>query len=107
MNTTSNWGVELKRQCEIRNLPFSEVKYLVESILQEEIDKSYREGRENLRKEVREEIRNTIGINLNSKSDEVTMVKMFNNGGLTKYVDKKEYINKVGVLSLPSLNPKK
>lgn len=53
---------------------------------------------ERIVKMILDKIKNTIGINTNGISDNVTMVKVFDDGGLRDFVDEKEYINKADLV---------
>ena len=54
--TDQEWIEELKRQCEIRNLPFSDVLYLVKEVLLTQKNKEIEEAEEKVKREIQEAI---------------------------------------------------
>jgi hypothetical protein len=61
---------------------------------------AYNAGRQSGLEEVEKAIKDTIGLNDRTKSDDIHLVKMFNNGGLQDYVDNREYIKKIEAFTL-------
>lgn len=54
--------------------------------------------KEETKKELLEKIKDTIGIKINTTSEETIFEKVFDDGGLRDFVDTKEYINKVDLV---------
>ena len=68
-----------------------------------ELDLAIKETEERMVREILDRIKDTIGINTNSVSDNLTLVKVFDDGGLCDFVDEKEYINKVDLIRFINL----
>ena len=82
--------------------PFIRKESLI-NFINQQFDLAIKETEERLVREILDRIKDTIGINTNSVSDNLTLVKVFDDGGLCDFVDEKEYINKVDLIRFINL----